>query len=153
MALHIHKGLLQGFIQCMYDEGFVNDQFWQLQMMKSSRNQPDYVVRVVTSYCSSAQTLFSQLTHHINQENVDFLQVKVSARELYDKSSSVGAEHVKLACAELLVACEGHDKEYCSKALYWTKNEFAHLRRKFETLVQCRWRGRSLILKVHLEGN
>ncbi|KAF5447536.1 hypothetical protein F2P56_033084 [Juglans regia] len=129
MALHIHKGLLQGFIQCMYDEGFVNDQFWQLQMMKSSRNQPDYVVRVVTSYCSSAQTLFSQLTHHINQENVDFLQVKVSARELYDKSSS------------------------CSKALYWTKNEFAHLRRKFETLVQCRWRGRSLILKVHLEGN
>lgn len=24
----------------------------------------------------------------------------------------------------------------CSKTLYWTKNEFAHLRRKFETLVQ-----------------
>lgn len=45
-------------------QGFVNDQFWELQLMKN-RNQPDYVVRVVTSYCLSAQTLFSQLTHYM----------------------------------------------------------------------------------------
>ncbi|KAK7845242.1 histidine-containing phosphotransfer protein 5 [Quercus suber] len=95
----------------MYDEGYVNDQFWQIQQMKKT-TQPDYAVRAVTSYCMSAQNLFTQLTDHINQENVDFHQVNVSARELFEQSNS------------------------CSKTLYWTKNEFSQLKRKFETVVQ-----------------
>ncbi|GLT66423.1 hypothetical protein SLA2020_387880 [Shorea laevis] len=110
MSLAIHKGLLRGFIQSMYDEGIINDQFWQLQAMKHV-NQPDYVVRAITSYCVSAQNLFSQLTGLIEQENVNFHQVNVSVRELYEKSSSVGAEHVKLSCAELLHASAEHDKD------------------------------------------
>ncbi|XP_050281205.1 histidine-containing phosphotransfer protein 1-like isoform X3 [Quercus robur] len=115
--------------------GYVNDQFWQIQQMKKT-NQPDYAVRAVTSYCMSAQNLFTQLTDHINQENVDFHQVNVSAHELFEQSNSVGAAHVKHACVELLHACEDNDKDYCSKTLYWTKNEFSQLKRKFETVVQ-----------------
>ncbi|KAK9999539.1 hypothetical protein SO802_019142 [Lithocarpus litseifolius] len=110
-------------------EGYVNDQFWQIQQMKKT-TQPDYAVRAVTSYCMSAQNLFTQLTDHINQENVDFHQVNVSACELFEQSNSVGAAHVKHACVEL------HDKDYCSKTLYWIKNEFSQLKRKFETVVQ-----------------
>ncbi|KAM4084242.1 hypothetical protein ACB094_08G118000 [Castanea mollissima] len=135
MPLEIQKALLFGFIQNMYDEGYVNDQFWQIQQMKKT-TQPDYAVRAVTSYCMSAQNLFTQLTDHINQENVDFYQVNVSARELFEQSNSVGAAHVKHACVELLCACEENDKDYCSKTLYWTKNEFSQLKRKFETVIQ-----------------
>ncbi|XP_065634454.1 histidine-containing phosphotransfer protein 1 isoform X1 [Quercus suber] len=118
----------------MYDEGYVNDQFWQIQQMKKT-TQPDYAVRAVTSYCMSAQNLFTQLTDHINQENVDFHQVNVSARELFEQSNSVGAAMSSMH-VELLHACEENDKDYCSKTLYWTKNEFSQLKRKFETVVQ-----------------
>nr|XP_023870532.1 uncharacterized protein LOC111983100 [Quercus suber] len=85
-SLEIQKSLLFGFIQNMYDEGYVNDQFWEIQQMKKT-TQPDYAVRAVTSYCMSAQNLFTQLTDHINQENVDFHQVNVSARELFEQSN------------------------------------------------------------------
>uniref|UniRef100_A0A7N2RBR3 Histidine-containing phosphotransfer protein n=1 Tax=Quercus lobata TaxID=97700 RepID=A0A7N2RBR3_QUELO len=90
--------------------GYVNDQFWQIQQMKKT-TQPDYAVRAVTCYCMSAQNLFTQMTDHINQENVDFHQVNVSAHELFEQSNSVGAAHVKHACVELLHACEENDKD------------------------------------------
>lgn len=45
-------------------QGYVNDQFWQIQQMKKT-TQPDYAVRAVTSYCMSAQNLFTQLTDHM----------------------------------------------------------------------------------------
>ncbi|KAE8037470.1 hypothetical protein FH972_010057 [Carpinus fangiana] len=104
MSLAIHQGMLRGFIQSMHDEGIINDQFWQLQARRPV-NQPDYVVRTITSYCVSAQTLFSQLTGLVDQESVNFHQINVSAREL------IGAEHIKLSCGELLRASAEHDKD------------------------------------------
>ncbi|GLT48748.1 hypothetical protein SLA2020_223560 [Shorea laevis] len=134
MALEIQKGLLRGFIQNMYDEGFVNDQFYQMQAMQNTR--PEDVMRAITSYCTAAENLFSRLTFHTNRAEVDFRQVHFLARDLYARTSNIGAEHVKLACAEIMRAAEQNNKEQCCQTLYWTKNEFTHLRRKFETVVQ-----------------
>ncbi|KAL9416445.1 hypothetical protein AB3S75_039608 [Citrus x aurantiifolia] len=135
MALPMQRSLLRSFVQSMHEEGIVNDDFYQLLAMKETVRQ-DYVVRAVTSYCLSAQNLFSHLTYHICQPEVDYHQVNTAACEFYARTSSIGAEHVKLSCAELIQACQENDKEYCSRALYWTKNEYSKLRRKFETLVQ-----------------
>ncbi|KAJ4724770.1 putative Histidine-containing phosphotransfer protein [Melia azedarach] len=135
MELPMQRSLLRSFIQSMYDEGIVNDDFYQLLAMKDTARQ-DYVVRAITTYCLSAQNLFSLLTYHITQPEVDYYQVDTVARDFYARTCSIGAEHVKLSCAELIQACQENDKEYCSRALYWTKNEYSKLRRKFETLVQ-----------------
>ncbi|XP_057452015.1 histidine-containing phosphotransfer protein 2-like [Lotus japonicus] len=121
MALTAHKNRLQCFIQSMYDEGIVNEQFFQLQSMKEAI-RPDFVVRAVTSFC-------------LKQE-VNFPKVHVLARELYARTTGVGAENVKRECAELLYASEMKDKNHCYQALYRIKNEFSYLRRKLETLVQ-----------------
>ncbi|GAY59821.1 hypothetical protein CUMW_197390 [Citrus unshiu] len=111
MALPMQRSLLRSFVQSMHEEGIVNDDFYQLLAMKETV-RPDYVVRAVTSYCLSAQNLFSHLTYHICQPEVDYHQVNTAACEFYARTSS------------------------CSRALYWTKNEYSKLRRKFETLVQ-----------------
>ncbi|KAJ0020996.1 hypothetical protein Pint_31930 [Pistacia integerrima] len=135
MALALQRSLFHNFVQSMFDEGIVSDEFYQLLAMKDAIRQ-DYVVRAITSYCIYAQNLFSHLTDQISQPEVDYHQVDASAREFYARTSIIGAEHVKLSCAELIQACQGNDKEYCFRALYWTKNEYSKLRRKFETIVQ-----------------
>ncbi|XP_044482703.1 histidine-containing phosphotransfer protein 1-like isoform X3 [Mangifera indica] len=149
MALALQRSLFYNFVQSMFDEGIVNDEFFQLLAMKDAIRQ-DYVVRAITSYCIYAQNLFSYLTYHIQPE-VDYHQVDASACDFFLRTSSIGAEHVKLSCAELIQACQENDKEYCSCALYWTKNEYSKLRRKFETLLQCRWKERLLTLKMVIE--
>ncbi|KAK9175608.1 hypothetical protein WN944_027615 [Citrus x changshan-huyou] len=124
MALPMQRSLLRSFVQSMHEEGIVNDDFYQLLAMKETV-RPDYVVRAVTSYCLSAQNLFSHLTYHICQPEVDYHQVNTAACEFYARTSShvlimhnmfpawysIGAEHVKLSCAELIQACQENDKE------------------------------------------
>ncbi|EXB53721.1 hypothetical protein L484_009006 [Morus notabilis] len=55
LALALSKALLRGFVQSMYDEGIINEQFYQVQALKEAI-RPDYVLRTVTSYCVSAQS-------------------------------------------------------------------------------------------------
>ncbi|KAA8550185.1 hypothetical protein F0562_001869 [Nyssa sinensis] len=135
MALALQKGQLRRFIQRMHDQGIVSDKFCQLQVMKEAV-RPDFVVRTITMYCLAAQNLFSQLTNQINQTEVNFIKIEVYAREFFDRSSSIGAEHVRIACADIVRGCHENDKDHCSRALNWTKNEFSRLRRNLETIVQ-----------------
>ncbi|XP_061355087.1 histidine-containing phosphotransfer protein 1-like isoform X2 [Gastrolobium bilobum] len=135
MAIPILQNELRCFVQSMYDEGIVNEQFFQIQYMKEMiRN--DYAVRAITSYCVSCTRLFSTLSDQICQNEVDFQRVRDLASELYAISCSFGAKNVRFACVDLLHACERKDKNFCSQALNWTKNRFCHLRIKLETLVQ-----------------
>ncbi|KAK9280666.1 hypothetical protein L1049_014363 [Liquidambar formosana] len=91
--------------------GIVNDQFYQLQARKDAA-RPDYVVRAITMYCVNVQKLFSQLSLCIDQNaEVNFHQVSLLARQLQTRSSGIGAEHVRLACAEILRACDEQNKE------------------------------------------
>lgn len=135
VPLEIQKRLLQGFIQNLYDEGIVNDQFYQIQSLKEAR-QPDYVIRSIALYCMAAKNLFTQMSRQSKQENVDFRRINALAHDLYERSICIGAENVKLACVELVRASEHSNREQCYQALYGTKNEFAHLRKKFETVVE-----------------
>ncbi|KAF8039565.1 hypothetical protein BT93_B1935 [Corymbia citriodora subsp. variegata] len=135
LELAIQKTRLRDLVQSMYDEGIVDVQFCQLQAFKESMG-PDYVVRSVTSYCVFIRNLFIDLTNHISQVNVNFCAVSIAARDLYERTDSIGAVHVKLACAELLRASEANSSEDCSQALYWTKSAFSKLQRKLQTLVQ-----------------
>ncbi|XP_030458598.1 histidine-containing phosphotransfer protein 1-like [Syzygium oleosum] len=134
MALE-QKARLRDLLRSMYEEGIVDDQFCQLQAFKESMG-PDFVVRSVISYCVCMRNLFIDLTNHISQVNVNFYAVSIAARDLYERTDSIGAVDVKLACAELLHASEANSLEDCSQALYRTKSAFSKLQRKFQTLVQ-----------------
>ncbi|KAM7522505.1 hypothetical protein LguiA_012407 [Lonicera macranthoides] len=135
MALDYQKRLLDHFIQAMYLEGYINNEFLQLQTMKQTA-RPDFVVREVTLYCVAAQNLFVAMSYAMEQDEVDFYKLDVNARDMYDRSSSIGAQQVKMACCEIVHSCQEFNKDKCYLALNWTKKVFSKLRANFETLVQ-----------------
>ncbi|XP_047158577.1 histidine-containing phosphotransfer protein 2-like [Vigna umbellata] len=136
MSIHALNFQTHNFIRSMWDDGLVNEQFVYLETSRLHPLRRDALLRAVTVYTLSSKSLFSAITIQLEQQQVDFERVSELVRDLYARSSSIGAERVKHACAELIQASERKDKDYCSLALYWTKHRFSCLRGKFETLVK-----------------
>ncbi|XP_057954700.1 histidine-containing phosphotransfer protein 1-like [Malania oleifera] len=135
MALSILKGLLQGYVQSLFDEGIVNDQFSHIQSLKSAE-KPDSVVQFISMYCDDVGAIISELKSYIDLPDVDFSRLAAEARKVEEKSLRIGAEHMRLACADLIQACEENNKENFSRALKWMKNEFVRTRSKLESFAQ-----------------
>ncbi|VVA34350.1 PREDICTED: histidine-containing [Prunus dulcis] len=135
MALPILKGLLRGYVQSLFNEGIVNNQFSQIQTLKSDAD-PDCAVRLINIYLLDVERMLSELTSLSDLPDVDFSKLATLARSIEEKSSLVGAENVRSACADLIQACERMHKQNFLRALGWIKNEFAHTRNKLDSFVQ-----------------
>ncbi|KAJ7981144.1 Histidine-containing phosphotransfer protein 1-like [Quillaja saponaria] len=135
MALPILRGLLKGYVQSLFDEGIVNDQFNRLHFLKSVE-EPDAVLQRIEAYFVDVETILSELTCHVENPDVDFSKSASLAQQIEEKSTSIGAEHVRLACADLLRACDQMHKKNFSQSLTWMKNEFSHTRNKLEAFIQ-----------------
>ncbi|PON38197.1 Signal transduction histidine kinase, phosphotransfer (Hpt) domain containing protein [Parasponia andersonii] len=79
MALSILKELLEGYVQSLFDEGVVNDQFSQIQTLKRIR-EPDFVVQLINTYLVDMETLISELTIFSDSLDVDFSKLALLAR-------------------------------------------------------------------------
>ncbi|XP_050281211.1 histidine-containing phosphotransfer protein 5-like [Quercus robur] len=135
MALSILKGLLHGYVQSLFDEGIVNDQFSQIHTLKSEE-EPEHVVQLIDKYFVDVETILSELTSKIDCPDVDFSKLSELVHKVDERSLSIGAKHVKLACADLIKSCDQMNKENFSRALIWIKNEFSHTRNKLEAYAQ-----------------
>ncbi|XP_022753769.1 histidine-containing phosphotransfer protein 1-like [Durio zibethinus] len=135
MALSIVKGLLQQYVQSLFNEGIVNDQFSHIQHLKMV-GRADHFVQLINMYCLDVETILSQLASYIDLPTIDFSKLAALAAEVGERSSCIGAEHMKLACVDLMQACDQLQKQNFLQALSWTKNEFAHTREKLQVLVQ-----------------
>ncbi|XWS52859.1 hypothetical protein CRYUN_Cryun11dG0108300 [Craigia yunnanensis] len=119
MALSIVKGLLQQYVQSLLNEGIVNDQFSRIQHLEMD-GRADHFVQLI----------------NIELPTVDFSKLAALAAEVGERSSCIGAEHVRLACVNLRQACDQMQKQNFLQALNWTKNEFAHTCNKLQVFVQ-----------------
>ncbi|KAJ6985920.1 hypothetical protein NC653_023751 [Populus alba x Populus x berolinensis] len=147
MAMLIVKGLLQQYVQSLFDEGIVNAQFCHIQTLKTEE-EPDHVVRLINTYslmwsqsylnlevtCNTIPK--TQLAKRHDLPDVDFSKLAALAQQVEERSSLMGAEHMRLACADLIQACRQMDKRNLSLSFNWIKNEFAHIRTKLEVIVQ-----------------
>ncbi|XP_065634455.1 histidine-containing phosphotransfer protein 5 isoform X2 [Quercus suber] len=116
-------------------EGIVNDQFSQIHTLKSEE-EPEHVVQLIDKYFVEVETILSELTSKIDCPDVDFSKLSELAHKVDERSLSIGARHVKLACADLIKSCDQMNKENFSRALIWIKNEFSHTRNKLEAYAQ-----------------
>ncbi|XP_017982045.1 PREDICTED: histidine-containing phosphotransfer protein 2-like isoform X7 [Theobroma cacao] len=135
MALSIVRGLLQQYVQSLFNEGIINDQFSHIQHLKMV-GRADHFVQLINTYCLNVETILSKLESYIDLPNVDFSNLAALATEIEERSSCIGAEHVRLTCLDLMRACDQMQKQNFCQALSWTKNEFAHTRNKLQVLVQ-----------------
>ncbi|CAL9134624.1 histidine-containing phosphotransfer protein 2-like isoform X1 [Musa acuminata AAA Group] len=135
MSLMALREQLNGLVNSMFLEGLLDDQFEQLQMLQDE-SSPGFIAELITLFCGDSERILAELTKLLDQAVVDYQKVDAFVHQLKGSSSSVGAQHVKLACVQFRQFCEEHNKEGCLRALNVVKHEYYLLRGKFDTMLQ-----------------
>ncbi|OIT03287.1 PREDICTED: histidine-containing phosphotransfer protein 1-like [Nicotiana attenuata] len=123
------------YISSLFNEGFLDAQFSQLQQLQDESN-PDFVVEVVSLFFEDSERLLNDLTMALDQPNVDFKQVDAHVHQLKGSSSSVGAQRVKNCCVPFRNVCEEQNTEGCLRCLQQIKQEYLLVKNKLQTLFE-----------------
>ncbi|KAI7986308.1 hypothetical protein LOK49_LG14G01124 [Camellia lanceoleosa] len=81
MALIVLREIHHQYVKSLFDEGIINDQFSEIQALKS-----DCVVQLINAYCVDVGTILSELKSCINLPDVDFSGFAAQAHKIEDKS-------------------------------------------------------------------
>ncbi|KAA8550921.1 hypothetical protein F0562_002605 [Nyssa sinensis] len=119
----------------LYRDGFLDDQFTQLQKLQDESN-PDFVVEVVNLFFEDSEKLLNNLATALQQQIVDYKQVDAHVHQFKGSSSSIGAQRVKNACVAFRNYCEERDPEGCVRCLQQLKREHYLMKSKLETLFR-----------------
>ncbi|KAI3450692.1 hypothetical protein Pfo_007357 [Paulownia fortunei] len=111
LLLSTRRAQLNSLVQSMVSEGLVNNEFLQLQTMMVNCGR-DFVVRTVIAYWSAARNLFTKMTYQMDMNVVDFYDIIACARDLFERSNSIGAVCVSNACTDIFNGCHAHDKHW-----------------------------------------
>ncbi|PON42836.1 Histidine phosphotransferase [Parasponia andersonii] len=129
------KAELKALVQSLIDQDILNSQFTQLQALRDQTN-PDFVVKVVDLFCSDAQNIIKILIKHMSQEDTDFHQMDPYVHQLRGCTSSIGAQSMTMACADLCQAFAARNKKICLKVLHKIECEYFTLYDKLRDVVQ-----------------
>ncbi|XP_043722089.1 histidine-containing phosphotransfer protein 1-like [Telopea speciosissima] len=119
----------------LFREGFLDDQFTQLQQLQDESN-PDFVVEVVSLFFEDSERLLNDLGKALDQQIVDFKKVDAHVHQLKGSSSSIGAQRVKNACIAFRNFCEMQNTEGCLRCLQQVKQEYFLVKNKLESLFR-----------------
>ncbi|KAE8684144.1 Histidine-containing phosphotransfer protein 1 [Hibiscus syriacus] len=119
----------------LYNEGFLDEQFTQLQELQDENN-PDFVVEVVSLFFEDSERLLNELTKALEQQSVDFKRVDAHVHQLKGSSSSIGAQRVQKVCIAFRNYCEEQNIEGCVKCLQQVRHEYSLVKTKLESMFQ-----------------
>ncbi|KAL5138798.1 Histidine-containing phosphotransfer protein 3 [Glycine soja] len=101
---------LVDYTASLFHEGFLDDQFNQLQQLQDESN-PDFVVEVVTLFFEDAERLLNELTKTLGQPSIDFKRLDAHVHQLKGSSSSIGAQRIHRVCISFRNSCEEQNVE------------------------------------------
>ncbi|XP_058077102.1 histidine-containing phosphotransfer protein 1-like [Magnolia sinica] len=119
----------------LFSEGFLDDQYTQLQQLQDESN-PDFVFEVVSLFFDDSEKLLNDLSRALDQQPVDFKKVDAHVHQLKGSSSSIGAHRVKNICIAFRNFCEANNREGCLRCLQQVKQEFYLVKNKLESLFR-----------------
>ncbi|XP_048499251.1 histidine-containing phosphotransfer protein 1 [Beta vulgaris subsp. vulgaris] len=126
---------LVDYTTSLFDQGILNDQFTQLQLLQDESN-PEFVLEVVNLFFEDSQRLLNELAKSLEQENVDFKKLDTYLHQLKGSSSSIGAQRVLNACIAFRSCCNEKNIEGCLNYLQQVRNEYILVKKKLESLLQ-----------------
>ncbi|KAF8017938.1 hypothetical protein BT93_H2986 [Corymbia citriodora subsp. variegata] len=127
------KRQLFEYTTLLFHEGFLDEQFTQLQQLQDENN-PDFVVEVVSLFFDDSERLLNELAKALDQQNTDFKKVDAHVHQLKGSSSSIGAQRVQRVCITFRNYCQDKNVEGCLKCLQQVKHEYSLVKNKLETL-------------------
>ncbi|XP_030534899.1 histidine-containing phosphotransfer protein 1-like isoform X2 [Rhodamnia argentea] len=80
------KRQLFEYTTLLFHEGFLDEQFTQLQQLQDENN-PDFVVEVVSLFFDDSERLLNELATALDQQNIDFNKVDAHVHQLKGSSS------------------------------------------------------------------
>ncbi|KAH8507401.1 hypothetical protein Peur_049434 [Populus x canadensis] len=119
----------------LFNEGFLDDQFNQLQQLQDESN-PDFVVELVTLFFEDSEKLINELAKDLEQQSIDYRKIDAHVHQLKGSSSSIGVQRVQKVCIAFRNYCEERNIEGCQKCLQQVKNEYSLVKSKLETLFK-----------------
>ncbi|KAJ6862520.1 histidine-containing phosphotransfer protein 4-like [Populus alba x Populus x berolinensis] len=120
----------------LFDQGYLDDQFNQLEDLQDEAN-PNFVEEVVTLFYSDSARFIQNIEQAmIKKPNIDFGKLDDYMHQFKGSSSSFGAKKVKKECSQFRECCSAGNIEGCIKTFQQLKQEHATLRRKLETYFQ-----------------
>ncbi|CAH9102851.1 unnamed protein product [Cuscuta europaea] len=122
------------FMNSLYREGFLDEQFLQLQKLQDQSN-PDFVLEVVSLFFKDSEILLHNMANALQQQLVDFKQLDAHVHQLKGSSSSIGAQRVKNACIYFGNYCEEKSRDGYMRCLQQLNREYILVKKKLQTLI------------------
>ncbi|CAL5427879.1 unnamed protein product [Camellia sinensis] len=117
----------------LYREGFLDDQFTQLQKLQDDSN-PEFVVEVVSLFFEDSQKLLNNLASALQQQIVDYKQVDAHVHQFKGSSSRVHRESKMCVLASETAVRRKILMDWCVRFLQLLEHEYTLVKSKLETL-------------------
>ncbi|EOY26928.1 Signal transduction histidine kinase [Theobroma cacao] len=121
--------------QSLFDQGYLDEQFIQLEELQDDAN-PNFVEEVVTLYYRDSARIILNLEQALERKPFDFNKLDGLMHQFKGSSSSIGAKKVKAECTLFREYCKSGNGEGCTRAFQQLKREYATLKRKLEAYFQ-----------------
>ncbi|XAR67677.1 hypothetical protein NMG60_11002540 [Bertholletia excelsa] len=121
--------------KALFDQGFLDEQFVQLEELQDDAN-PNFVEEIVTLFYRDSTRLIQNLEQALEKSPLDFNMLDSYMHQFKGSCSSIGAKKVKSECTQFREYCRTGNGDGCKRTFQQLKREYAALKKKLETYFQ-----------------
>ncbi|KAI5651236.1 hypothetical protein M9H77_37241 [Catharanthus roseus] len=121
--------------RALFDQGYLDDQFIQLEELQDDAN-PNFVEEVVTLFYRESTRSIQNIEHALETTPYDFVKLDNYMHQFRGSSSSIGAKKVRYECTQFRDYCKARNAEGCRRSFHQLKREYSTLRKKLEAYFQ-----------------
>ncbi|BAT92060.1 hypothetical protein VIGAN_07072000 [Vigna angularis var. angularis] len=78
--------------------------------------EPNHVVQLIETYVADVERILAEILRHEENQKIDLHKLTPLARGIEDKSTRIGAELVKVACYNVIKACDENNHQKPDKS-------------------------------------